>query len=218
MAAEPGAHPPMQVPLDRVLWRYSGAAALVLGGLVLSGLLESGRESFIGAVLVALLGFLGVGVLLFNFACEGLGAMQGRLNLEQPVHFKPRWVGVAHGMVAFWLVLSAEHLLAERLSAPTAESVNVLRTACPTFKGQGPHSSAYPKVVDKNGNACFVLEEPALYFQGGYPTFSVPPSEWGANVALGERAKAWLLRYDSPLFGPRAYHRLSLVASPDTRR
>lgn len=183
---------------------------MTTAGLALLWWADTERASFVGSVLTALLGVLGSGWLAFSAAQDVLEALQKHSRLEEPLRLKPRNLWVAHLLLGLWLALASEHVLTEKLAQPAVEPVTVVRGMCPQRQG-GAYGGTLHVEVDKNGNACFELEHPARHFTGAYPTFRVAVSDGGAGVPVQGRARAELLRHDSPLFGPKAYHRLRLA-------
>ena len=202
---------PERVSSLRELWpRYKAGAILTAAGLALLWWADTERASFVGSIFTALLGVLGSGWLAFSAAQDVLLALQKHLRLEEPLRLKPRNLWVAHLLLGLWLALAGEHVLTEKLAQPVVESVTVLREMCSQRQGGAYGSTRYVE-VDKSGNACFEIENPARHFNGSYPTFRVAVSAGGAGVPVQGRARAELLRHDSPLFGPKAYHQLRLA-------
>lgn len=198
----------------KLLERYIGGFALLVTATAMSISVSTSRVEFVPSLAYGVLVTAALGAILLPLMLELAQWLQSRFEPGASVSSTKKYarsLKIATLLLLTWVFIAGEQLLTELSTKPDVQPVAMVRTTCSVSNSGKIAGSSY-KNTASNGDWCFQLTGKSVPESGILDSFELDPDMFSPAPQVGGRVAAWMVSYDSRLFGRSAY--VKIVGTP----
>lgn len=187
--------------------RYSGVLALLFAATTLSMSASTARVDFLPEMAYGVLIIAALAALLLPLTFEVIQWLELRYAPGTAGSNQRKIVSSLKFAVlslSAWVCIAGEQLVTEFSTTPTIAPVAMVRVNCSVSNLRKITISSY-KASARSGDWCFHLTGKSVPASGILHSFKLAPDLFNPAPPVGGRVDAWMVSYDSSLFGPSAY-------------